>query len=134
MIHTEEIDGFFALFEDHDVEFPGINDHHDVPVLVYRWCRNKAIADCSVDLLIEVGVKSMKALGLKRVVTHGHHLRGDTDTGQRVKMTVIRIGHHSMYLLMTAGLPGTRSEAKAVNTRLAQSIDRQAANLETAFL
>lgn len=124
MTRTEEIDGLFALFEGHDVEFPGINDHKDVPVLVYHWCRSKAVVACPVETLVDLGLKSMKALGLKRVVMHGHHLRGDTDTGQRVKMTVLKSGHHSMYLLMTAGMPGTRPEAKDVNARLAKCIDR----------
>ena len=128
MTRTEEIDGFFALFEDQDVEFPGVNDHKDVPVLVYRWCRTKAVADCPVETLVEFGLKSMKTIGLKRVVMHGNHLRGDTETGQRVKMTIPRIGKHSMYLLMTAGMPGTRSEAKAVNARLAQSIEKLVAS------
>lgn len=124
MTQTEEIDGFFALFEDNEVEFPGINDHRDVPVLVYRWSHSKAIADCPTETLLEAGLNSMKDLGLKRVVSQGHHLRGDTNDGQRVKMTVLRIGRRSLYLLMTAGMPGTRREAKAVNAQLANRIDR----------
>lgn len=124
MTQTEEIDGFFALFEDNEVEFPGINDHQDVPVLVYYWSHSKAIADCPIGTLLEAGLKSMRDLGLKRVVSQGHHLRGDTNDGQRVKMTVLRIGRRSLYLLMTAGMPGTRREAKAVNAKLANRIDR----------
>lgn len=126
MAKPEDIDRFFAMLEDHDVDFAGSNDHADVPVLTYRWCRNELVADCPVPTLIEAGEKSMQEMGLKRVVSQENHLRGDSETGQRVKMTVLRSDKRSMYLLMTAGLPGTREKAKEINAGLAKRIERLA--------
>ena len=126
---TEDIDRFFAMMEDRDVDFVGNNEHPDVPVLTYHWCRNDEIAACSVEQLVVAGEQSMHELGLQRVIRHEHHLRGDTETGQRVKMTVLRSGPRSMYLLMTAGMPGTRELAKAITARLATAIEKLAGEL-----
>lgn len=123
MTNTEKVDDFFAMLEDHDVDFTGKNEHEDVPVLTYRWCRNETIAACSVEALVEAGEQSMQAMSLKRVVRHGHHLRGDSESGQRVQMTVLKSGRRSMYLLMTAGLPGTREKAKTLNAQLSEQIE-----------
>jgi hypothetical protein len=124
MTGTDEIDRFFAMIEDQDVDFVGNNDFPDVPVLTYRWCRNETVADCAVSTLVDAGEQSMKDAGLKRVVRERHHLRGDSDTGQRVKMTVVRSKLRTMYVLMTAGMPGTREKAKEINLQLAQRIER----------
>ncbi len=124
MPSNEQLDQFFAMLEDHDVDFAEHGTHNDVPVLTYRWCRNESISSCSVRELVDICEQSMRGQGLKRVVREGHHLRGDTDTGQRVKMTVVRSGQRTMYLLMTAGMPGTRSEAKEINAKLAKRIER----------
>ncbi len=126
---TEDIDRFFAMTEDRDVDFVGSNEHPDVPVLTYRWCRNDPIADCSVEQLVDAGEQGMRRMGLKRVSRHEHHLRGDTATGQRVKMTVLKSGRRSMYLLMTAGMPGTREMAKEINAQLAKEINAQLAKV-----
>ena len=124
MTRNDDIDKFFAMAEDQDFDFVGSNDHKDVPVVTYRWCRNDLVSGCPVRTIVEAGEKSMKEAGLKRVVCHDNHLRGDTNTGQRVKMTVLRSGQQSMYLLITAGMPGTRDEAKEINARLAKRIER----------
>ena len=124
MTKHDDIDKFFALAEDQDFDFVGSNEHQDVPVVTYRWCRNDAVSGCLVRTIVEAGEKSMKEAGLMRVVCHDNHLRGDTNTGQRVKMTVLRSGQQSMYLLITAGMPGTRDEAKEINARLAKRIER----------
>jgi hypothetical protein len=126
MTTTDEIDKFFETIEDHDIDFAGADDHTDVPVLTYRWCRNKIVARCPLQKLIEFGQKSMHDLGLKRVVCQGNHMRGDTSTGQRVKMTVLKNGQGSMYLLMTAGMPGTRDKARDINARLSKQIEQLA--------
>ncbi len=76
--------------------------------------------------LVDAGLKSMEELGLRNVVCQKHHLRGDTETGQRVKMTVVRSKLRTMYLLMTAGMPGTREQAKEINSKLARRIEQLA--------
>ncbi len=125
MTQAEQVDQFFALLEDEDVDFLGSNSHQDVPVLTYRWSKNEAVARCSLERLVQVGREVMEEAGMKRIVSREHHLRGDTDTGQRVKMTVLRSGGRAMYLLMTAGLPGTREKAKSINHDLAARIERR---------
>lgn len=127
MTQNDEIDDFFSMVVDDHVDFAGNNDHDDVPVLTYRWCRNSAVADCPVTTLVEIGRQSMVDAGLKRIVCEGHHLRGDTQTGQRVKMTVVRGSQRTMYLLMTAGLPGTRKFAKEATNQISRNIERLAA-------
>ena len=129
---TDDVDQFFAMVEDHDVDFVGSDEHSEVPVLTYRWCRNDPIAGCSVEQLVDAGEQGMRTIGLKRVVRHEHHLRGDTGTGQRVKMTVLKSGRRSMYLLMTAGMPGTREMAKELNAQLAKEIEELAGDLKNS--
>ncbi|MDA0588662.1 MAG: hypothetical protein O2820_12435 [Planctomycetota bacterium] len=73
--------------------------------------------------LVDAGEQAMRAMGLKRVDKSGHHLRGDTETGQRVKMTAIKGARGSMFLLMTAGMPGTREKAKQITSQLATQIE-----------
>jgi len=111
------------MVEDQDFDFVGSNDDRDVPVVTYRWCRNDAVAACPVQAIVKAGETSMKELGLRRVVCQENHLRGDTNTGQRVKMTVLRSGRQNMYLPITAGMPGTRVEAKQINAELAMRIE-----------
>ena len=126
MTKHDDLEQFFAMAEDQDFDFLRSNASPDVPVATYRWCRNDTVSGCPVRTIVEPGEKSMKEAGLKRVVCHDNHLRGDTNTGQRVKMTVLRSGQSSMYLLITAGMPGTRDEAKEINARLAQRIEQLA--------
>lgn len=119
---TEDIDHFFEMLEDRDVDFVGANEHPDVPVLTYRWCRKEVTAGCSVRELVDAGEQGMRKMGLKRVVRHEHHLRGDTETGQRVKMTVLKGARGSMFLVMTAGMPGTRNKAKEITAQLSELV------------
>ena len=127
MTRSERVDEFFSLLEDEDVDFRGGQAHTDVPVLTYRWSKNDAIADASLERLMEVGELIMEEMGLRRVVSADHHLRGDTEN-QRVKMTVLKCGKRSMYLLMTAGMPGQRDEAKRLNQEIAQRLEERIRN------
>ncbi|MDA1052418.1 MAG: hypothetical protein O3C40_18320 [Planctomycetota bacterium] len=119
------LDDCFALMGE-DVDFIGDIVHRDVPVLTYRWSKSEAIARTTPSELLRRGRDVMQRLGLTRIRSQGRHLRGDSTTGQRVKMTVMRCGKESMYMLMTAGMPGTRHQAQALNRQLASLLERPA--------
>lgn len=118
-------DDCFALMGE-DVDFIGDIVRRDVPVLTYRWSRSGTVARTAPSELLQRGRDAMQRLGLIRIRWEGRHLRGDSAEGQRVKMTVLRRGKESMYMLMTAGMPGTRHQAKALNRQLANLLERPA--------
>lgn len=114
----------FALIGE-DVDFIGDIVRTDVPVLTYRWSNSDLIADVEPLTLLKWGRDAMDDLGLSNVRWQGLHLRGDSSTGQRTKMTVLSSRGESTYVLMTAGLPGTRKEAKEINRQIAEIIERR---------
>lgn len=118
-------DAFFTLLGDEDVDFLGDSVRPDVPVLTYRWSKSDAVAKLSLDDLLARGQAAMTEVGLTNLRTSGHHLRGDSDTGQRTKMTVLNADGRTMYMLMTAGMPGTRLQAKQINRQLAARIEKR---------
>ncbi len=130
MTQANHADQFFALLEDEDVDFLGANTHPDVPVLTYRWSKNDTVAQVPLNKLIEVAKLVMEELGLRRVVSEGHHLRGDT-ADQRVKMSVLSSSGHSMYILMTAGMPGEREKAQKVNRKIALRLEERICNQQS---
>ena len=121
MAESEDIDAFFSLTEDHDVDFAGVTTKSDVPVLSYSWSKNDVVAEASLSQLIQAGSEVMEDLGLKHIVRDGRHLRGDTKE-QRVKMTVLKSGKRSMFVIMTAGMPGTRKQTKELTRKLCHDI------------
>lgn len=117
-------DDFFALIGE-DVDFIGDIVRADVPVLTYRWSNGEGISNVEPARLIQWGRDAMEDMGMTNLRWQGLHLRGDTDKGQRVKMTVLSSRGRSTYLLMTAGMPGTRKEAKEINRQIAERIERR---------
>lgn len=117
-------DDLFALIGE-DVDFLGDIVRADVPVLAYRWSNSDSIADVAPATVVNWGRDAMDELGLTNIRWQGLHLRGDSAKGQRVKMTVLNLHGESTYVLMTAGMPGTRKEAKEINRQLAERIERR---------
>jgi len=121
MSEIEDLDKFFSLTEDHDVDFAGHSADSQVPVLSYSWAKNAAIADATLGQLIQAGSEVMEDMGLKHIVRDGTHLRGDTGE-QRMKMTVLKCGKRSMFIVMTAGLPGTRMKTKELTRKFCHDV------------
>lgn len=117
-------DDLFALIGE-DVDFIGDIVRADVPVLTYRWSNSESISDVEPATVLEWGRDAMDELGLTNIRWQGLHLRSDSTTGQRVKMTVLNFHGESTYVLMTAGMPGTRKEAKEINRQIAERVDRR---------
>lgn len=124
------LDDCFTLLGE-DADFIGDIVHPAVPVLTYRWSSSDEIACLSPSELLQRGRDAMQQTGLTNIRSEGRHLRGDTNQGQRVKMTVLSRGGESTYFLMTAGMPGMRREAKAINRRIAALLDNPAQHHET---
>jgi len=118
-------DDLFALIGE-DVDFIGDIVRADVPVLTYRWSNCEAISRVAPARLIQWGRDVMEEMGMNNIRWQGLHLRSDSPTGQRIKMTVLSSRGQSTYLLMTAGMPGTRKEAKEINRQIAERVERRA--------
>jgi len=121
MTEAEDFDSFFSLTEDHDVDFTGHAEQDHVPVLSYSWSKGDVVAEASLSQLIQAGSEVMEDMGLKHIVRDGRHLRGDTDE-QRIKMTTLKSGKRSMFIVMTAGLPGTRKKTKELTRKFCHDL------------
>ncbi len=118
-------DDLFALIGE-DIDFIGDIVRADVPVLTYRWSNGEAVSNIAPTKLIEWGREAMEAMGMTNIRWQGLHLRSDSSTGQRIKMTVLSSRGRSTYLLMTAGMPGTRKEAKEINRQISERLESRA--------
>lgn len=101
------------------------------PTLSCHWAGNRDIARMSPAELLRIGRNALEQLGVIHIRTHGRRVQGETQNGQRVELIVVRCGGRSACLLISAGMPGTKQQTRAINRRWAKLLKNHVARAAT---